>query len=156
MGRHQILALLDSNGTMIFNLSLLKLLTTNFFKALYTKDMDLESLTNVFKNETNFLSRYPDENELKQFLFSMNGIKAHIPNGYIALFYQNQWSNIKDSLLSFIINFFNDPLLMAIVNGTLISLIPKVPSLKNVTQFRPIILCNVNCKILSKILVQRI
>lgn len=86
----------------------------------------------------------------------MNGVKAPGPNGFIALFYRNQWFNIKDSLHSFVTNCFNGSLPIAAVNGTLISLIPNVPHSETITQFRPINLCNVNYKILTKILVQRI
>lgn len=87
----------------------------------------------------------------------MDRVKASGPDGYIALFffYQNQWSNVKDSLLRFISNCFNGSLPVQVVNGTLLSLILKVANPVNITQYHPIGLCYVNYNILTKVIVQR-
>lgn len=45
---------------------------------------------------------------------------------------------------------------MSVVNRTMISLISKVSSPERISQFRPIGLCNVCYKIMSKIIVHRI
>lgn len=100
--------------------------------------------------------KIPIEDDVKKALFSISGVKSPSSDGYIALFYQNQWPNIKDSLLLFISNCFDGSLLVEAVNNTLLSLILKVANPANITQFRPIGLCNVNYKILTKIIVHRI
>lgn len=43
-----------------------------------------------------------------------------------------------------------------VINSTNIALIPMVFNLENVSQFRPISLCNYSYKVLSKILVNRL
>ena len=52
--------------------------------------------------------------------------------------------------------FFHSGFMLKSLNHTFITLIPKVPNLEKVTQFRPIALCNVTYKIISKILVNRL
>lgn len=98
----------------------------------------------------------PQEQEIKLALFSMNGMKAPGPNGYFAIFFQHQWSTIKKNLISIYRDIFLGKKSISHMNRTLISLIPKVPNPENITQFRPIGLCNVVYMILTKILVHRI
>jgi hypothetical protein len=52
--------------------------------------------------------------------------------------------------------FFHSGFLLKSLNHTFISLSPKVPTPERLTQFRPISLCNVSYKIISKILVNRL
>ncbi len=52
--------------------------------------------------------------------------------------------------------FFHSGFMLKSLNHTFITLIPKVPNPEKVTQFRPIALCNVTYKIISKILVNRL
>ena len=52
--------------------------------------------------------------------------------------------------------FFHSGFLLNSLNHTFITLIPKVPTPERVTQFRPISLCNVSYKIISKTLVNRL
>lgn len=50
---------------------------------------------------------------------------------------------------------FLDPSNIKDINGTLISLIPKVPSSMNMKQFWPISLCNVIYKVVAEIIASR-
>jgi hypothetical protein len=52
--------------------------------------------------------------------------------------------------------FFHSGFLLKSLNHTFITLIPKTNTLELVSQFRPISLCNVTYKIISKLMVNRL
>ena len=52
--------------------------------------------------------------------------------------------------------FFREGILSKKINETIVALIPKVPRLKEVGQFRPINCCNFINKIITKVIVQRL
>lgn len=97
MGRRQILSLKDSDGTIVSDSVLLKILASKFFKLLYTDDVDFIPFTSnhvfstLFSVNLTHLCVILTEEEIKKALFSVNGLKTPGPNGFIALFYQNQW-----------------------------------------------------------------
>ena len=82
-------------------------------------------------------------------------LKTLGPDGIPAAFYQKFWSTVRIDIINMIKAFFHSGFMLKSLNHTFITLIPKVPNLEKVTQFRPIALCNVTYKIISKILVNR-
>lgn len=93
--------------------------------------------------------------EVKTSLFDMAPYKAPGPDGLPAGFYQKTWDIVGDSICSLVTNYFETGVLPNGLNDTLISLIPKVTHPESVTQFRPISLCNVSYKIITKVMVNR-
>ena len=85
----------------------------------------------------------------------MKSLKAPGPDGFPALFYKHYWDIVGDQVVLATQSFFRDGWLLWNLNQTFISLIPKKPRACNFNQFRPIGLCNVCYKVISKILANR-
>ncbi|XP_074365287.1 uncharacterized protein LOC141706422 [Apium graveolens] len=86
----------------------------------------------------------------------MGDVKASGPDGYSACFFKKAWPVIGVDICLDVQDFFRTGKLLKEVNATLISLIPKVEYPSVVGQFRPIALCNVLYKCITKIIADRI
>ncbi|XP_048622814.1 uncharacterized protein LOC125591926 [Brassica napus] len=94
--------------------------------------------------------------EVKLALFAMHPEKAPGPDGMTALFYQKFWDIVKEDLTLMVNKFLVEGTVVNGLNDTNICLIPKMTKPNNMAQFRPISLCNVSYKIISKVLCQRL
>ena len=117
------------------------------------KEITLPSLTESQKADLNkpFLRA-----EIEQAIFQIGALKAPGPDGIPAGFYQLYWSIVQNDVISTIQAFFHLGYLLKSLNHTFLSLIPKVACPEEFSQFRPISLCNVAYKIISKVLVNRL
>lgn len=86
----------------------------------------------------------------------MGAFKAPGPDGLQAIFIQSQWKVVGASFCNMILEIFREHVKVREVNQTLITLIPKVEQVCNIRDFRPISLCNVAYKVITKILAQRL
>nr|DAD20125.1 TPA_asm: hypothetical protein HUJ06_021588 [Nelumbo nucifera] len=86
----------------------------------------------------------------------MNPHKSSGPNGFTVYFYQHFWEVLKHGILSMVQNFFNCEHLPKEINNTNIVFIPKNNKAVDTSSYRPIILCNVLYKIISKWMVLRL
>jgi len=86
----------------------------------------------------------------------MPPLKSPGPDGFPACFYQHNWGTVHHEVCAAILHFLNSGSMDARINTTHIALIPKVASPSSVTEFRPISLCNVIYKLLSKVLANRL
>jgi exonuclease III len=98
----------------------------------------------------------PTESEIFEALSSLGRLKAPGPDGFTALFYVTYWDTIKTTVLSAIWNFFRHNQLLREQNHTFLALIPKKIGASSVQHFRPISLCNIIYKIISKLLANRL
>ena len=72
-----------------------------------------------------------------------------------ALFYQKFWHIVGDDVIATVLDFLNSGIMLREINYTHIVLILKVKSPERISDFRPISLCNVIYKIISKVLANK-
>ena len=94
--------------------------------------------------------------EIEMVVFQLGAHKALGPYGIPDFFFQEYWAMVKQDILNSNQAFFHSGSLLKALNKTFITLIPKMSVPEEVTQFRPINLCNVTYKIIMKIMVNRL
>lgn len=93
--------------------------------------------------------------EVKVALDSIGDLKAPGPDGMPAVFYKRFWENVGDQVKEEALQVLNRGQFPPGWNDTPIVFIPKVMKLETVKDLRPISLCNVLFKIVSKVLATR-
>jgi len=135
----------------------------NYFSDLYTKDPAVVPLevTQLFDqcitddmNDT--LCKPFTEEEISNALFQIGPLKATGPDGLPARFFQRNWGLLKEDIIHAVRVFFKVGTIPEGVNDTAIVLIPKVQHPETLKDYRPISLCNVLYKVVSKCLVNRL
>ena len=96
------------------------------------------------------------DEEIHRALFEMKPLKAPGVDGIPALFYQNQWEVVGLSVCRYVKSIFDGAPIDHEVNKTLLVLIPKVDNPESIKQFRPISLCTVLYKIITKVIANRL
>lgn len=102
------------------------------------------------------LTRVLSREEVKQAVFQMDPIKAPGLDGFTPVFFQRYWEIVGSDITAAIESFMHSGRLLRGVNHTHIVLIPKTKCPINMGQLRPISLCNVIYKIVSKVLANRL
>ena len=113
-------------------------------QPLVTKDMN----TNLTRDFT--------KQEVDLALKEMAPLKALGLDGMPSLFFQSFWPLIGDDVSKAVLDCLNSCHIPKEFNYTYVTLIPKVKNLEKKFEFRPISLCNVIYKLISKILANRL
>ncbi|XP_074318679.1 uncharacterized protein LOC141655501 [Silene latifolia] len=131
---------------------------TSFFHGVDDGSADIPyDIFQEFSNEHwEWLNKSYSQAEIERAIFDMGSLKAPVPDGFQALFYQKHWPVVKDDVCAMVTRALEGKGLPEGMNDTNIVLIPKVSGPEYVSQFRPISLCNVAYKIVSKVLANRI
>ncbi|KAL0289913.1 UNVERIFIED_CONTAM: LINE-1 reverse transcriptase [Sesamum radiatum] len=104
----------------------------------------------------NNLCSIPSVEDIRETVFSIDKDSVAGPDGFSSLFYQACWEYIARDVYDAVRDFFSGTPMPRSYTATTIVLIPKVESPQTWNDFRPISLCNVINKILSKLLYRRI
>jgi hypothetical protein len=94
--------------------------------------------------------------EVKAALDHIGGLKAPGPDGMPSLFYKKYWHIMGDTIVKEVLNVLNGGDMPEGWNDTYVVLIPKVKDPSRIKDLRPISLCNVLYKLVSKVLTNRL
>ena len=128
--------------------------TSDSFNGLQTVEKSLQPCVTAEMNEE--LIKEPTMEEIKEAIFAIHPDKAPGPDGFSASFFQANWDVVGPDVVKEIKTFFDTETLRPSQNVTHVRLIPKIVGAKRVADYRPIALCNVYFKIISKLLALRL
>ncbi|GKF16583.1 RNA-directed DNA polymerase, eukaryota, reverse transcriptase zinc-binding domain protein [Tanacetum coccineum] len=94
--------------------------------------------------------------KIKRAIWDCGGDRAPGPGGFTFKIFTSFWDIIVDDVERFVQEFFHSNLFPKGCNSSFIDLIPKVPTAKFVSDFRPISLIGCQYKIIGKLLANRL
>jgi hypothetical protein len=161
--KNRINSLKDQDGVVQDTPSEMERMATSYFQSVYTRDPSIQPapVVNLFRevisDDVNAVLCKPFSiDEISDAMFQIGPLKAPGPDGFLARFYQRNWGVLKSEIIQAVLQFFDSGHMPEGINDTSIVLIPKIDDPKELKDFRPIGLCNVLYKIISKCLVNRL
>ncbi|KAL4395796.1 hypothetical protein AHAS_Ahas01G0027700 [Arachis hypogaea] len=116
-------------------------------------DQELPSLSH---EAIESLTRNVSKEEVRKVIMGMNSFKAPGADGFQAFFFKEYWEVVGTEVWELVKKAFTGFDLDSALFDTLVVLIPKVDNLSRMKEFRPISLCNVIYKIITKVVVERL
>jgi hypothetical protein len=161
--KNRIEAITDSDGQIHYEEPRITQVFMDHFHNLFSSQEthDINNTVEVVRGRItqdmfNKLSAKYTADEVLQAIHDMKSLAAPGPDGLPALFYQNYWDIIGKDVTYMILEVLNNQGDPSQLNHTHICLIPKGNNPKNPSEFRPISLCNVSLKIITKTIANRI
>lgn len=110
----------------------------------------------ITRDEFHMLQAQFTEKEVKSAVWASHPTKAPGPDGLQAFFYQQCWTEVGPSVVSFIQQAFQMGRFDPSMCDAFVCLIPKVSSPSTTAEYRPIALCNVLYKFITKCITMRL
>lgn len=159
---NKISSLQNNDGLLVDWNSGLETIVTDYFTELFsTAPIDWQEVvdsidTKISEEQNNTLISPVEEKEVKEALFHMHPDKSPGPAGITPGFYQKFWKIVKNDVIQVVRQFFEEGRINEQLVNTNIALIPKKKQPQAMTDIRPISLCNVIYKVISKVLANRL
>lgn len=161
--RNCITKLKDSQGRKASGDDEVSVMFVEYYKHLFTtlNPHGIEEVVQytkqvVSEDMNNCLIRNFSKDEVEIALKQMAPLKAPGPDRMPPIFFQHYWESIGDDVVKAVVSCLNSNSIETGLNHTFISLIPKMKCPKFVSEFRPIALCNILYKLVSKVLANRL
>ncbi|XP_060964627.1 uncharacterized protein LOC133033648 [Cannabis sativa] len=159
---NNIVCLKDETGTSKFWDTGLGDLMLDYFSKIFTAEPgncnEVLSCVSprVTEDDNAILTRPIEDQEVKDALFQMHPDKSPGPDGMNPKFFQKYWHIVGPDVIACVREFFLNEGMPEGLNDTNIVLIPKKKKPDQMSELRPISLCNVVAKVITKVLANRL
>eukprot|EP00253_Pinus_taeda_P004868 PITA_04868 len=163
---NKILELKNSEGELLRNHNKISASLSDHFSLIaqeleINREVAIKEITNAIPKsiteEQNWaLRRTITMEEVKEVVRSMPSDKAPGPDGFTINFYKACWNIVKQDIWEIVEDSRRSKIILKSLNSTFIALVPKVEEANTPKKFRPIALCNVIYKIISKVIANRL
>eukprot|EP00253_Pinus_taeda_P019488 PITA_19488 len=161
--RNSISEIKNDNRT-IKDFSSIKRATSNHFEKMYTEDVETSLNANLIDVVPKLITAKMNQiledkitiNEVKEALFAMEPDKAPGPDGFTPRFLQTCWQIVEKEFMKMIQKSQKCQKIGGCTNSAFLALIPKEKGAKSFNRFRPISLCNIGYKVITKVIANRL
>lgn len=161
--QNRIVGLEDKHGVWQDNEEAIEGIVIDYFSDIFSsqKPAEWDNIIDkvrckVTQRMNALLTREFSAAEIQSAAFQIGPNKAPGPDGMSAKFFQSYWHIVGHDIIKAVQSFFHLGKLLKSINFTNVVLIPKVKCPMNMSQLRPISLCNVSYKIIAKVLASRL
>ncbi|KAG7534112.1 Reverse transcriptase domain [Arabidopsis thaliana x Arabidopsis arenosa] len=161
--QNRIISILDDQGRVHSGNNDIGAHAQAFFNNIYTTNgiqvspMDFADFRPTVTQTINTdLTREFGDNEIYDAICQIGDDKAPGPDGLTARFYKQCWHIVGQDVIKEVKNFFTTSTMKPHINHTNLCLLPKIENPSTFSDYRPIALCNVLYKVISKCMVSRL
>lgn len=160
--RNRIVSLQDNSGAWVEDKKELINMAVDYYKGLFTSEHSggEDFMRGCFPPLSDHVRRRLDEGfaleDTRKALMAMGSLKAPGPDGYQSIFFKNTWDVTGRQLHQFAQNILGGDIIPPEAIEFLLVLIPKEERPSSIRGFRPISLCNVAVKVVSRMIVNRL
>jgi len=122
----------------------------------FIKDFTNHILKLVTREDNDNLNRPVTEKEVSEVLKEMQNGKALGPDGFNVDFFKFCWNIVKKDIVRVVEDSRLNKTILKALNTSFIALIPKQENAQTLEKYRPIALCNVVYKVISKVVANRL